>query len=44
MDVSVIAKSLVLPPCVVDGHSRNPLLLLLLLLLCAFYVQVDTII
>ena len=43
MDVSVIAKSPFLPPCAVDGHYRNHLLLLLLLL-CAFYVQVDTII
>ena len=29
--VSVIVKHPVLPPCVVDGRSRNPLLLLLLL-------------
>ena len=34
VDVSVIAKSPVLPSCAVDGHYRNPLLLLLLLLLC----------
>ena len=26
--VSVIVKCPVLPPCAVDGHSRNPLLLL----------------
>ena len=29
--VSVIVKRPVLPPCVVDGRSRNPLYLILLL-------------